>query len=266
MWIAPESGERIPGESETLIPGVEVSAAELLRGKRLKEMVAAATMGSLPTGRPLKPWEPSALGPQHLCWIFDRAQGMQGKEIAERYGVQQGRVSVILNHPYAEMLLGELLSVSADRIADPVARMQAFTHEMINVKLELVRNPETHQTLRNDIASDFLDRAGYGVKRQIDAKVEHSFRVPAAAASRLVEALDESNRIQDVDYSQHVVRSRVAPELQEGEVLSLASGHGQPKTSDGISPDALPATPSELDIAKAEEKEFLAEQRKRRTA
>src|ERR1019366_3260834 len=141
------------------------------------------------------------------------------------YSVNPQWVCTVLGHPDAESLMGELMSVGADRIADPMARIQAFSHEMIN----------TEKKLRNDIAGDFLDRAGYGAQHKTDTKIEHSFKVPAAIAARLVAGLDESNRIADMDYSGFIAERTGGRTLQEGESagLALTPSLGQAEESDG---------------------------------
>jgi hypothetical protein len=267
MWISPEDGSGVP---EASVPEVAVqSASEIARAARLKDQITLAMVGGLPRGRPLKPWEPLKLAPQHLNWIFDRSAGMRESEIAERYSVNPQWVCTVLGHPDAESLMGELMSVGADRIADPMARIQAFSHEMINTKLEIVRDVNTEKKLRNDIAGDFLDRAGYGAQHKTDTKIEHSFKVPAAIAARLVAGLDESNRIADMDYSGFIAERTGGRTLQEGESagLALTPSLGQAEEFDGNAApgyDALSAARRETDAALADEKEYRDEQRKAR--
>lgn len=250
MKIDPESGQRLDREGDEGEEGglaVEVAAHEAPRAARLQEVVCDVLSGVLPRARALKPWEPPALRPNHIQMCFDKAEGgLNQNEIAEKYGTTPGRVSTILRHPDAEFLIGEILGLTADRIADPIERMKSFSHEMINKKLTLVRDPATPRTLQNDIASDFLDRAGYGARKKVDVDTTHKLSIPAAAAARLTSVLEESMRVESapVDYTRYL-----APKLQEdgsaGASPAAASGTGHTEALDETSLIAPPATPTD---------------------
>ena len=272
--VMPEDGQRAEDEPAVAPSAETATVAEVLRLARLEATIRGALEGTLPLGRAMKPWELQKLSPVHLQMVFDKASGMKGVEIAAKHGVDSARVYTILGHPHAEALLGELMSVQADRIADPIERMKSFSHEMINTKLELVRDPQSPRTLRNDIAGDFLDRAGYGARKKLDIAAEHSIKIPAEAAHRLADALEASKRIEEIDYADFVVQpdSLPAPKLLEGEAqsasLALTPSAGHTEASDGASPDALPVTP-EAETKRQEtlaRDEFTQRLRKRRTA
>lgn len=254
MRISLEDGQKLDqGEEavETAASGTAPrSASEIARGDRLIAVTTQVLAGEAPRGRELKTWEMQTLAPLHIQILFDRADGMRTKALAEKYGMAESRMSVILHHPDSEYFLGEVMGVTADRIADPIERMKSFAQEMINVKLDIIRDEETPRVLKNDIASDFLDRAGYGARKKLDVETKHSVMIPAAAAARLSDALDASRRVASVDYS-----TFLAPKLLEGTTQGASAGSamtqgsqadlmpsgGHSSADNGASPDDLPA-------------------------
>lgn len=262
MNASVEDGQRLPDEP-TPAPAPSKDAE---RRAHLKEVTLKAMDGSLPRGRELKYWEPPALAPQHIAWCFDRAAGMRNIDIAEKYNVTPERVSVILNSPDAEYLMGEILAVGADRVADPIERMKGFAHEMINVKLSIIRDAEAPKSLKNEIASDFLDRAGYGARRKVDVNVKPSITLPVEQGKRLVDALEESMKVADVDYSAYLSRRPSPERKEESESRTLSSGPEQAGASLEGLPEASPATEREreVELSLAEEDVLLRDARKKR--
>lgn len=200
-------------------------------------LVEAAMRGIMPLTRPLKQWEPEKLNPVHIQMIMDRAMGMKCGEIAQKFDLDPNRVSVILNHPFAERILTAILSTLSDRITDPVERMRGYAHEMIEVKLGMVRDKATPKALKNAIASDFLDRAGFGARRQLEITTPQAPSVPQEAFGRLAAALEEARKAPSGDYSRFV-RRMSTQEGEEGQVIPPVvqdSGTG-PVQTDGASP------------------------------
>lgn len=279
MRISPDDGQLLDFAPETdaapeAVEAPKQSASEYARSERVMAATVSVLAGEAPRGRELRYYEHKSLSPMHVQMVFDRADGMRPGDIAEKYGLTRARVSVTLNHPDAEYLLGEILGISADRVADPIERMKSFAHEMINTKLRIVRDTETPRALKNDIASDFLDRAGYGARKKLDVEATHSLSISKDVGNRLVSALDASRRVATVDYSEFL-----APKLLEGMTPgsnagamtptsqeSLASG-GHSAADNGASPDDLPVA-APLDDVKVEEaiarEEFEDDLQKRR--
>lgn len=232
-------------EDYTQLPDVPFSS-------RLALVVTKALAGDLLRGRQLQPWEPKALNPLHVNMVLDRAAGMKPCEISEKYGLSLARGSIILNHPDAVQIYNAVLSTSADNLADPRKRIESYAHEVLDIKMELVRDAETPRMLRDKIATDILDRAGYGARKQLDVDVQHRVELPAAQASLLATALQESNRIADVDYSRFLLKS---PTSEGGETpqatvpaLRLPGGIGRAEGIRAFAEDATSkatATPSE---------------------
>jgi hypothetical protein len=207
------------------------------RESRVPELVEAAMRGIMPLTRPLKQWEPEKLNPMHIQMIMDRAMGMKNSELAQKFDLDPNRVSVILNHPYAERILGAIMATLSERVTDPIERMRGFAHEMIDTKLEIVRDPKTPKGLKNAIASDWLDRVGYGAKKQVEITTPQQPSVPAAAVSRLADALIEARKAPTTDYSRFV-RNISAKEGEEGQVIPPAEADTGKDLSqtDGASP------------------------------
>lgn len=275
MRISLEDGQKLDQEPSTEeAPARAPASHEVLRSARLMQVTAQVLAGEAPRGRELKAWEAQSLTPLHIQILFDRADGMRTKELAEKYGWAESRISVVLHHPDAEYFLGEVMGTMADRMADPVERMKSFAHEMVNVKLEIVRDSETPRALKNDIASDFLDRAGYGARKKLDIDTKHSVMIPAASAARLADALDASRRVATIDYSAYIAPKLLEGTTQEGaspaamtaesqEGLTPAGGHSA--SDNGASPDDLPvAAPADWKHEEALANEEFDKQPRRR--
>lgn len=240
--ISPEDGmEKFEDEPSSFVP----PSAPL--PETVPELVRAALSGLLPLSRPLKQWEPEKLSMVHINMVFDRAIGLRPGEIAEKYDTAPERVSVILNHPHAERLLGAIAAKMSERLTDPVERLRLMAHQAIDVKAEILANPKVHASIRDKVASDILDRAGYGARHKIDinAKNTHELILPAAHAERLTNVLEESKRIRDVDFTKFMVSKP-----QEGATRALSSGApsevSAPPSEDGAnSLPSLSEAPSE---------------------
>lgn len=247
MKIDPESGGYLDTEDKLAAtsPNLKAQNLALNEGLSLRELVGQALSGTMVVARPLKPVsEPEKFTPVHLNCIFDRAQGMRVFEIAEKRGLSQVRVSTILNHPYAEVLFGALMAQMADHLTDPVERMKAYAHEMIDVKVQMVRDQTTPKVLRNSIAGDLLDRAGFGPRMKVDhthAKPAQP-SVPPEALPRIAGALSDLKRVAEIDYAPYVAGKEgvggglVAAANQEpGTPHAVASPSESPTSS--LSPD-----------------------------
>ena len=235
--IDPESGgvwkdDDSPGESEA--DGIYIPPPQ--RESPVPELVQAALRGIMPLSRPLKPTEPVKFSPLHIQMLMDRAMGMRPSEIAQKYDLEPARVSVILHHPYADRIIGAIMATLADRVTDPVERMRGYTHEMIDTKLEIVRDRKTPKALRNAIASDFLDRSGYGARRQLEITTPQAPTVPIEAVSKLTDALREA-RADPSDY-RRFLRQIGRNEGEEGQVIPpVAQDPGiDPEQTGGASP------------------------------
>lgn len=203
-------------------------------------LVKAAMAGTLPGMRPLKPWESEKLSSLHVQMILDRASGYKPGELAQKYDMTPNRVSQILHHPAAEIIIGAILATLADRIIDPIERLKAYAHECIGVKVAIMRDPTTPRQLRNTVASDLLDRAGYGARQKIDVS---KTTAPAAeplsedTAQRLARGLEESRKVREMDYA------RFTKTGEEGGG-SVESSPGQGSGSQNLRLGASPEGPS----------------------
>lgn len=253
MKISMEDGRKdgLPPQTAPVVGTViEVSESERLRLanlERLQNLIDKAMKGQLPRERELKDHEPQKLNEVHFQWIFDRATGMTGVEIAEKYGYSSVYVNVILAHPDAQFILSTILSMSADKLTDMTARLQHLAPEALNVKVELMRQAKT-EALKDKAASDILALAGYGGKTGTSITINNqkntgpSLVLPEKAAKGLVEALLASQRVKELDYSQYLAGS-------QGEVISaehrqLSDGQqttpGQSDSEGGASPSPSP--------------------------
>lgn len=207
------------------------------RESPVPQLVEEAMRGTMRLTRPLKPWEPEKLNPVHIQMLMDRAMGMKPSELVQKYDMVASRVSVILNHPFAERIIGAILATLSDRVTDPIERMRGYAHEMIDVKVEIVRDKTTPKALKNAVASDWLDRIGYGARKQVEISVPTAPSVPDVAVGRLAQALEEARNTPKHDYSRFI---RNISKNEGEEVDSMPSADQDPgkdpEQTDGASP------------------------------
>ena len=236
MRIDPESGGGIDWDSDGK-PEERLDRAPSAPYADVPAIVRAAMQGALPGLRPLKQGEPEKLSPLHIQMILDRASGYKPGEIAQKYDIGPVRVSQILNHPAAELILGAIAARLADRITDPVERMKGYAHECITTKVEIMRDPASPKALRNTVASDLLDRAGYGARQKLDvSKVPAPQEAPLneETARRLAEGLERAREVRTMDYSRY---TRTGEEGGREVNPPAAEGFGAPEQRLGASPE-----------------------------
>lgn len=203
MHVDPESGfghKDDDGEGQ----GPDIVAPAPTRNDVVPQLVLEAMRGDMRLTRPLKPWEPQKLNPTHIQMIFDRSMGFKNHELAEKYDMDAARVSVIIGHPFAERIMGAIFATLSERVADPIERMRGHAHEMVDIKLGLVRDTATPRFLKDKIASDWLDRVGYGARKQLEITDRRAPAVPFEAMGRLAEALVEARKAPVVDYQRYM--------------------------------------------------------------
>lgn len=197
-------------------PSFDSSAAKA----RVESLVLGALTGTLPRERELLPYEAQKLRPRHIVILMDIAGGMTVPEVSERRRMTTVRINTILKHPDAQKILAALQSQSADKLSDVNARLQQYANEMLSTQVELVRTTK-NEGLKQKIAADLLDRAGYGPRQKIDINQTNRFIMPAAAASAMTGALLEADRVADLDYSSFTGKDLSNPGK------SLESGAGE---------------------------------------
>lgn len=256
-----------PDESEVYSPEAVSEHALSLAQQRVQDVIEAALSARIPRSRPLRPWDAQKLNARHIAMLCDKASGMSSKEIAERYKMSEVRVSAIVTHPDSIVVLSALLSLNADKQTDISARLQGYSHEMLTGKVEIFRETSDLR-LKNAIATDILDRAGYGSRQQVDLNASMRFVMPLAQAAAVTQALDESNRVSAVDYRQFTGKKlgeQAQAALGSGASVSVpVSRESEPLTDDGASPEASQGSSSspELRLALLEERESRAARRR----
>lgn len=216
--IDPESGMTWRDDEGPEEEGPGLYVPPPTRESPVPALVLEALKGTMALTRPLKVGEPVRLSPVHVQMIMDRAMGMKPGELAQKFDMDPTRVSIILNHPYAERIIGAILATLSDRATDPLERMRGHAHEMIDAKLEIARDEKTPKGLRNAIASDWLDRIGYGARRQLEITTPIMPSVSAQSESQLLQALREARAPAPHDYSRFV-REISKNEGEEGQVI-----------------------------------------------
>lgn len=229
--VDPPSGER-PLPRQPLGQSVEVQA--IRETTRVGELIKRALSGELPRDRSPHAWEPSILTPLHINMVLDRAGGFQLKEIAERWEYTTVQVANVLGHPDAQTILSTILAIQASALTSIEERFRVLAPEAVNVKVEIMRDPAANPAVRDRVASDILDRAGYAPRKREEITHRHQILLPAQAATGLKEILQESRRVALVDYSEFLQKPDA--EVTAGHLLVGAVGHLEPV--DGASPVA----------------------------
>jgi hypothetical protein len=197
-------------------PSFESAAAKA----RVESLVLGALSGTLPRERALEPYEAQKLRPRHIAILMQIAAGMTVPEASEKYRMTTVRINTILKHPDSIKIMAALQSQAADKMSDVNARLQQYANEMLTTQVELVRTTK-NEGLKSKIAADLLDRAGYGPRQKIDINATNRYILPAAAAAGLTTALNESDRIAEIDYRQFTAKNL------SHEAKSLESGAGE---------------------------------------
>lgn len=205
---------------------------------RISSVIDRALKGDLPRERAPQYWEPSVLSAAHVNMVLDRAAGFALSEIAARWEYSTAQVANVLGHPDAQTILSTILAMQAEQLSSIDSRLKAMAPEALNVKVEILRNPEVSPAVRDRVASDILDRAGYAPKQKIETEHNHRILMPAQAATGLKEALEASRRVAVMDYTVHLQKPDAevaASHLQVTEV-----GHLEPVG--GASPTPAPSS------------------------
>lgn len=254
-----DDGQRILNEAEESAPSrvdssslaSPVSSFSELGRQRVEELILLSMQGRLPRERALEVWEPQKLHARHIAMLLDRAGGCTPKELSMKFRMSQVHVNNILKHPDSQKILSAMQASAADKQTDVSSRLQGYANAMLDVKIELVRTTKDNR-LKDSIASDLLDRAGYGPRRQIDVTAKGRFAVPVEMAMAMSGALAESDRVADIDYSQFTGKrlTNNAPALESGEAVVST-----PISEGSIEPEPVSVEAS-LDNSPAELRKF----------
>lgn len=251
MRLAPEDGTALDPleKSLTVEETVKAGAVPLSvqppppsRNTVLQELIQQAMVGVLPTRRPLRPEEPKCFHTTHFAFIYDSLNGKSAAEIGATYNYTSFQVQRILEHPYTEVIEAALLGQMADKLTDPLERMRAYAHEAIDVKVQILRDVSSPKSLRNTIASDFLDRVGYGARKSVEViQSNKSPDVPNQLLERFAGALEQSNEVRKLGFGAFVKRG------EGSDAVKVASPAGGSPTVEenagGASPTGDPRTP-----------------------
>jgi hypothetical protein len=269
VLISPEDGRKLDAgsppavsESSALAPTAlspAATAAEQRKAAnyaRLQQIIESAVRGDLPRDRELKYWEPRILQAEHINMVLDSIAGLTGNEIAAKYEIDHARVSVILNHPDAQVIKTTVLSMAADEITDLDTRLSNLKHEAMNVKVELMRSSR-NDSVRHRAATDILEMAGYGKNKLAagstpsnhPAVAGPSIVLPVNVANNMFAALSESLKVAQMPYDHHLAGNQrdevVAEHRQLSDNLQISAGHTVSES--GASPAPFPGLPIEAD-------------------
>ena len=207
------------------------------RVERMQGAMLEVMAGAVSRGRNLKYWENLRLKPVHMQMLLMKAAGFKNRAIAKQVGYDEGRVSVIVNHPDAMYLLSHLVSFQAETLLDVNARIQAHAGEALDTALMLLRNGK--QEVREKVAFKLLDRAGYGAVKKVEAT--HKFEMPADQASALTAALRESDDVEDMSDADFEI-------IENGPAGESGSSEVDEESLEGFAHDAPPIVDQQVSV------------------
>jgi hypothetical protein len=225
-------------------PETQPQAEQVMALTRVTDLIERALKGELARDREPTVAEPKVLTPLHVNMVLDRAAGYQVREIAERWDYTEVQVSNILGSPDAQTILSTILAMQAGALVSMEARFKAIAPQALNVKVQILNDPAAPVAVRDRVATDILDRAGYAPKQKFETKHDHRIFLPAQVATGLKTVLEESQRVSTMDYSSFLHKSGA-------EVASshLQLGSGQPEVADSAPPVSAPDSPSREKVA-----------------
>jgi predicted transcriptional regulator len=174
----------------------------------------------------LKPWEPERIRPIHQQIVALAACGLKNKEIAEKLGVSESHVSVILNHPETQDLKNQLTTdyvVALTR--NTRTRIEAAANEAIDKVVALMRHGKSEQVQQRS-AFDILDRAGFKPR---EVHVNTNINLNREDAQMLTDALHET--VREVETFEEASYREVEAE-RDGGTAAATPTHNQPSTHD----------------------------------
>ena len=190
----------VPGMKPTLGGNADPRESMDFQRPEIERLFAMATEGRLPRNRDLKPWEPQRLNERHLAMVMMRASGVKQRTIAEAFEATDANVSIVLNHPDAELLLQKLQSMRATQPSAIEERLQALSERAVGT-LEDLFSPfdETPTVKKAPMAFKLLEMNGYARPRQVESQVNHTFSANPRQLDALTRALRESNSIEQAE-------------------------------------------------------------------
>ncbi len=113
------------------------------------------------------------IGPRHEEIMRRLLAGARQKDIAIAMNYTYSRLSIIINSPMFQERLQDLEKETTERLVerhgDLKMEFRADSKEAYEVQKSLMRNDNVNPSVRNDIAGQVLDRAGYDRKGMKDA-------------------------------------------------------------------------------------------------
>lgn len=167
------------------------------RRPEIEKLFALALEGKLPRSRPLKPWEPQKLNERHIVMITMRAGGLHQRQIAHAIDDTEARVSIVLNHPDAELLLAKLQAMKAMEPSSIEMRLAALSEPALGTLERLFDDSsEVSDLKRAPMAFKLLELNGHGAKKKVEHSHSHELRAAPEQLDRLTTALRESRSIE----------------------------------------------------------------------
>lgn len=115
------------------------------------------------------------------------AVGYKNKEIATALDMSEGRISVILSDPRAQIDIADAVESVADNIIDLHDRLKAHAYEALDEIVDSMRHSKDEK-VRQKSAFGILDRAGY---TPVQKHVQVAPELPADVAARFEKVMAE---------------------------------------------------------------------------
>lgn len=165
-----------------------------------------------------KDWSPEKWSPRHRIVVALHLGGDKNKEIAEKLGLSESRVSIILNDPRAAHEIMRMSAMVADRTVDTALRIKLYANEALDEIVEELRTSRSEK-IRQNAAFGLLDRAGF-TPPKINGEEKPPMSLPEEVVDRMENATNE--------IIQHAVKYRNIEPVEEEKVEAPEAGEIAP--------------------------------------
>ena len=184
------------------------------------------TVDLLPALNGEKEWSPEKWNPRHRLIVALHLAGDKGREIAEKLGVSESHISLILNDPRAIYEIENLAQSVADRTVDTALRIKLYANEALDEIVEELRSSR-NEKVRQTAAFGLLDRAGYTPVREV--REEAAPLLPQEVVDRMEETTRELVEYRGM-YKQ--VEPKEEEPVEEVQAVGFEAGAGRGGTDD----------------------------------
>lgn len=177
-----------------------------------------------------KPWSPEKWSPRHRLVVALHLGGDKNNEIAEKLGMSESRVSIILNDPRSVHEIERMASTVADRTLDTALRLKLYANEALDEIVEEMRTARSEK-VRQTAAFGILDRAGFTPVKP-DERSQQAPELPAEVVDRMEATTKEIIQYKGEYQNVEPKKKDPTPEPERPDVPPIEPGEPRGPTDD----------------------------------